>query len=101
MVSVVHAVRDHGDGDGQIEARALLLQIRRREIDRRAAARIDGITAVGHRGPDPVPALSHRRIRQAHDDRHRLHQFASRRLVDFDLDLEGIHAMQGGGKDTR
>ncbi len=86
--------RDHAERDRQIEARAFLFDIGRREIDRGPPAR-PKIAAVADRGRDPIAAFLHRRIRQSDD-----HDVGiAVGGVDLDLDFVSIDAEDGGGVD--
>ena len=89
------AERDNADGDGQIEARALLAHIGGGEIDGGAPLGF-GVGHVADRRPHPVAALFDRRVGQANDDDAGV-AFAN---IDFDLDAERIDTVQGAGMDT-
>ena len=90
----VASVRDgqHPDGDGQIEARPLLFNVRRSKIDRRASAR-PPVTAVRHGGGHAILTLFHRCVRQSDDD----HLRVTGPFIHLDLHLPRIGAMQGSG----
>ncbi len=86
------ADRDHAERDRQIEARSFLLNVGRREIDRRSSARPE-ITAVADRRRDAVAALLHGGVGQPNDDDVRIASGA----VDLDFDFIGIDAIDRGG----
>jgi hypothetical protein len=81
------------DGNGQIEARALLLDIRRSQIDGDVGRR-NQVSGVLHRRPHAVAALAHRRIRQT--DGVKMVFFGNGSAeVYLDIDEVGIDAVDG------
>ena len=84
--------REHANGHGQIEARPLLLDIRRRQIDRRAPHR-KLEPGIGQRRRNPVSRLLHRRIREPgnHDEG------VPPSGIDFHIDKAGLDAVDCGG----
>ncbi len=86
-----HADRDHRQRDRQVEARPFLFYIRGRQVDCRPAMR-PVVAAVRDCRRHTVAAFLDRDIRQSDDD-DRGHAGGG---IDFDLDLEGFHAINGG-----
>ena len=81
--------------DGQVVGGALLLEIRRGEVDGDAPAR-EAEAAVLQRRAHTLPGLLHRRVRQAHDLEHR-HAVGQ---VDLRRDGEAIDAGQAAAGDA-
>ena len=80
--------------DGQVEQRAVLVDVGRGEVHRDAAV-VGAEARVGDGGGDAVVALAHRRVRQPdHDDL----RVAAARDVGLDLDAEGVDARQRSRK---
>ena len=75
----------HAHRNGQIETRALFLDIRRREVDGATPSR-PAVSAVGNRRRHPVLALLHGGIGQPHHHDERLAPGG----IDLDLHLVGI-----------
>ena len=82
------------DGDGQIERRARLAQLRRRKVDRDAARR-EGEPGVPDRAADALTRFLHGRVAQA-DDRE---AWQAGRDVDLDADRPAVETVQRGGRD--
>ena len=60
---------EDADGDGQVVGRAVLAPIRRRQVDRDPAGRIDE-AGIADGGPDPLARLRQCGVRQADDVAH-------------------------------
>ena len=82
---------DHPERDGQIEARAFLFHVGRREIDCRAPAR-PKIAAVLNGGGDAIFTFLDRSVRQSNNDDYRV----AARGIDLDFDFVSVHAVNGG-----
>ena len=80
----------------QVEAGAILAHVRRRQIDGDAIAGVF-VAGVLDRGPDPVLALFHRGLGQAHGGKVR----QPRRQVDLHLHQVGVHPLEGAALHPR
>ena len=83
----------HADGDGQVIGRAFLAQIGRGQVDGDAMER-EGEAAVLDGGVDPVAALAHGGVGQAHQGEVR----CPIDDVHFDVDEFGVQADDGGAE---
>ena len=75
------AAQEQSQGDGQVEAAGVLLQVGRGQVDDDPVDRA-AITRVDDRALDPVRALAHGGLRQAHQ-----HGLGLRRERDVNLDF--------------
>ena len=101
MSAIVAALDDalrgeDAERDRQVERRAGLAHVGRRQVDRDAVRR-KLEAGVADRAPDAVAALAHAGVRQAD---HREDRQAERH-VDFDVDGAGLDAEDGGGAKAR
>jgi hypothetical protein len=93
------AVRaEHPERDGQVEARAALAHVRRREVDRRLVEGEEEAAVVDRRA-DALARLADREVGQADDGhgRRRVRLAARRREVNFDVYEVCVNAVDGGG----
>ena len=88
--------RDHSDGNRQVKARSLLLQIRRSKVDGRARP-WPTEAAIGDGSGHSVLALAHSGVGQTHQNNRRITGTG----VDLDFDLDRLDALNGCRKDTR
>jgi len=92
----LHVLRagDHGECDGEIEARALFFHVGGSEVHGHVAAR-PAEAAVGNRGLHAVACLAHGGIWQADDDDGILLPAV---IADFDFQIVGFHSEDRCGK---
>ena len=81
---------EDSDGDGEVHARPALWQVRRGEIDRDPARRMDE-AGVADRSPDPLPCLAQGGIGESHDGE----PGQAWRDVHLDTDPPAVEADQG------
>jgi hypothetical protein len=95
LAQVAHAQRairaQNADGDGQIEARAFLLEVGGRQVDGDVGGR-NQIAGVLDGGPDAVASLEHRRIGEA-DGVEDVLLGNHAAVIDLDIDEVGVDAV--------